>query len=107
MADAGAGFTKVMPLIQLPVGAQQALSLQGHRVLVCRTESGVFALEDKCPHVGMPLCGGKLDGNVLRCPSHNATFDVTTGEPTKARNLGNVRTYEARIDDGWVWVSLP
>ena len=38
-----------------------------------------FAIEDTCPHADFSLAEGFLEGSVVECPGHFATFDVTTG----------------------------
>jgi nitrite reductase/ring-hydroxylating ferredoxin subunit len=34
---------------------------------------------------GAPLCEGELEGTVLTCPWHAATFDVVTGKALTRR----------------------
>src|SRR5690554_4568251 len=99
-------FVDVMALAYLPKGGQHAVTIEGRRVLLCHSESGVHAIENKCPHVGMPLCGGTLDGDVIRCPSHSATFDVRNGKPTRARNLSPVVTFAVQIEHGRIQVDV-
>lgn len=97
-------FVDVLPEAHLPQGQQRTVTLQGQRILLCHSASGVFAIEDKCPHIGMPLCGGVLEGDVIRCPSHNATFDLRDGKPTRARRLSSVRCYAVQVKGGQIAV---
>ncbi len=39
-----------------------------------------FALQDACPHRGMPLSYGRFDGQQLECSYHGWTFDAHTGQ---------------------------
>ena len=39
-----------------------------------------FALRDACPHRGMPLSCGQLDGAQVECSYHGWRFDVHTGQ---------------------------
>lgn len=44
-------------------------------VVMYRTAEGTpVALYDRCPHRGLPLSMGKVDGNVLRCGYHGIEF---------------------------------
>ena len=53
----------------------------GRQYLVLRTEAGVFACTNRCPHEGYPLSEGVLtDGHVLTCNWHNWKFDLASGE---------------------------
>jgi phenylpropionate dioxygenase-like ring-hydroxylating dioxygenase large terminal subunit len=49
----------------------------GQRVVVFRTRSGkVVASEAYCPHLGAHFgSGGRVEGELLRCPFHGFSFD--------------------------------
>ena len=49
-------------------------------VLVRPSNDQVCIFEDYCPHLGLPLSGGRLDGDNLVCRWHGAHFSLTTGE---------------------------
>jgi nitrite reductase/ring-hydroxylating ferredoxin subunit/catechol 2,3-dioxygenase-like lactoylglutathione lyase family enzyme len=51
----------------------------GRRVVVANVEGQLFALEDRCPHLGGPLSTGVLRGRTITCPWHGWGVDVTTG----------------------------
>ncbi len=36
-------------------------------------------MEDACPHAGVPLSDGTLEGCVITCRAHGWPFDVRTG----------------------------
>ena len=40
------------------------------RILVCNAEGEFYAIENKCPHIHIPLDSGRLIGCVLECPLH-------------------------------------
>ena len=47
------------------------------RVLYRTCGDAVVALEDRCPHRGFPLHGGRLINDQLECGYHGFTFDAT------------------------------
>ena len=51
----------------------------GHRLLLSRVKGRVYAVVDRCPHMGMSLARGKIDGGVVTCPFHNSRFDLCSG----------------------------
>jgi nitrite reductase (NADH) small subunit len=51
----------------------------GRRVVVANVEGQMFALEDRCPHLGGPLSKGVLRGRTITCPWHGWAVDVATG----------------------------
>jgi nitrite reductase/ring-hydroxylating ferredoxin subunit len=67
----------------------------------------VYAVDNKCPHMGMPLHEGAIDGDqTLVCRYHQWKFDLKTGTSTFAPNI-YVKKYEAKVEDGFVFVKMP
>jgi nitrite reductase/ring-hydroxylating ferredoxin subunit len=91
-----------LPLASLRVGQQRCVNLGSKVVLVCRTEGGVFAVENRCPHYESALFGGALSGETIRCPMHGAKFDLRTGESLTSKGLGPVKTFAVTIEDDFV-----
>ena len=98
-------FVRLLPLEEVPVGSYASATIGSRSVLVCRTEEGVFVVEDKCSHMGFPLRGGRLVGARICCPEHSAEFDVRTGEPLCAPATRPVRAFAVRVSDGYVEAS--
>lgn len=48
-------------------------------VLLCWDDGEVFALDNRCPHMGFPLSKGTLKDGVLTCHWHHAQFDLRSG----------------------------
>jgi nitrite reductase/ring-hydroxylating ferredoxin subunit len=47
---------------------------------LARTYFGLIrAYEDHCPHLGLPLSAGRLDGERLICTGHHWEYDARTG----------------------------
>ncbi len=97
---------EVTELAGLAEGKPSAVFPLGLPVLLIRRGGEVFALENRCAHMGCPLAAGKLDGHILQCPCHDWRFDVRDGKFIGAPEL-SVRTYPAEIRDGKVFVRLP
>lgn len=72
-ADAG------IPMEDLWIGEMKGIAVDGRRVLLVRLEEGVFAYEDRCAHLGVPLSEGTLADGVLTCRAHHYQYDVRTG----------------------------
>src|SRR5579871_4637589 len=109
-------------LAQAPApGAKCVIEVSGHSVGLFNVAGVYYALADRCPHRGAPLCsqgevvgeiqaeGGKVvlvgEGEYLRCPWHKWDFAIATGQSCVAPWL-RVRRYPVRIEGEEVVVSL-
>jgi nitrite reductase/ring-hydroxylating ferredoxin subunit len=51
-----------------------------HRpILVVHDRGRVFALDNRCPHMGFPLERGSVEDGILTCHWHHARFDLASG----------------------------
>jgi nitrite reductase (NADH) small subunit len=80
----------------------------GTLVLILRTTRGVFAFENRCPHLGSSLADAEVRGRRLTCPAHGYQYDLASGQCVRGR-LGPRRltTYPLRIERGRVWLVFP
>ena len=44
-----------------------------------RADDGFFAIENACPHAGVPLSQGDLKGCIVTCLAHGFQYDLRTG----------------------------
>jgi 3-phenylpropionate/trans-cinnamate dioxygenase ferredoxin subunit len=106
----------------IPPGGRKLVDVSGRDVAVFNLSGEFFALANKCPHRGGPLCKGNLTGLVLsdgpgdynytrlgeiiRCPWHNWEFDIRTGkswcdpEKVQARRFGVSVEKGAKLIEG-------
>ncbi len=94
------------------VGALDELKAKGMMVvgggacplLVVHDRGSVFALDNRCPHLGFPLHRGSVEDGVLTCHWHHARFDLCTGG-TFDLWADDVPTAAVELrKDGTVWV---
>jgi nitrite reductase/ring-hydroxylating ferredoxin subunit len=51
-----------------------------HRpILVVEDQDRIFALDNRCPHLGFPLDRGSIEDGILTCHWHHARFDLASG----------------------------
>ena len=98
-------------------GTVQAQLLLGTPLAICRDfQQRTFAFRDMCPHRGMPLSFGRIDGDRLECSYHGWQFDMSgrcrhipslvDGATLQTEKIG-VTTYPCEERDGYIWVYLP
>src|ERR1700722_6089455 len=66
-------------------------------------EGQVYAVDDRCPHMGFPLHRGTGENGLLTCHWHNARFDLESGG-TLDPFADDVRVYPVEVVDGEVMV---
>ncbi len=96
------------------------VEVDGLRIGVVRIGDEAFAVHDRCPHQGAPICRGAItsrigfeDGHVvtkpgepvLACPWHHWEFDLRTGRSLFDERY-RVRTFRTEIVGGRVRVRL-
>jgi nitrite reductase/ring-hydroxylating ferredoxin subunit len=75
-----------------------------HRpVLVVYDRGRVFALDNRCPHMGFPLDRGSVEDGILTCHWHHARFDLESG-CTFDLWADDTPTCPVELRDGDVWV---
>lgn len=89
------------------VRAQGRLLVQadGHAIVLFAQGDHIYAVDNRCPHMGFPLHRGSLKDGILTCHWHHARFDVTTGG-TFDPWADDVRVFPVQVRDGEVWVDL-
>jgi nitrite reductase/ring-hydroxylating ferredoxin subunit len=98
---------------EIPPGARKLVDVDGRSIGVFNVDGTYWAVRNRCPHQGGPLCAGvqvgavtsdgpgsytyERSGEILRCPWHAWEFDIRTGaswfDPSRAR----VRAYEVEL----------
>jgi nitrite reductase/ring-hydroxylating ferredoxin subunit len=68
---------------QIKEGELLAVKVENQKVILTKIDDKIYAVENKCPHLGMPLAKGKVCDRAVTCPWHGASFDLTTGENVK------------------------
>jgi nitrite reductase/ring-hydroxylating ferredoxin subunit len=99
-----AGFFRAASLADLEEKRMMTVRGADRPVLLCRHEGQVFALDNRCPHMGFPLHKGSLDDGLLTCHWHHARFDLRSG---CAFDLwaDDAPVFEVRVEGDDIWVS--
>jgi len=72
-------FIRVATLDELKTAGM--IVVRGARcpLLVVYDDGKVFALDNRCPHLGFPLHRGTVEDGILTCHWHHARFDLASG----------------------------
>lgn len=95
----------VCRLEDLPAGESVRLDTTPP-VAVFNADGELFAIDDTCSHQDASLSEGWLEGCLVECPLHAASFDLRTGRPVCLPARRPVRTHQVYVEDGVVHVRL-
>ena len=101
---------------EIPPGGRKIVEVAGRSIGVFNLAGEFFALRNRCPHQGGPLCEGKTfgriqarvpgaieyshPGEILTCAWHGWEFDIRTGRSWCAPEKLRVRRYEVSVAPG-------
>ena len=83
-------------------------------ILITKIGDKIYGLDAICTHARCILGHVDFNKKIVKCPSHNATYDLETGSmieaPSVAPNFpkekGGLKTFNIRIEEGWIEVEI-
>ncbi len=90
VADQAPDYEPILDAAELPEGSMRRVTRGDLDVLVAHTPLGLFATDDRCPHMSAPLSIGELDGCIVACPLHEGRFDLQSGDPARMPTTGGL-----------------
>ena len=94
---------RVCSLDELKGSRTKVVSAEGRTVLVIADQGNVYALDNRCPHMGFPLERGTIRDGILTCHWHHAKFDLGSG-CTFDPFADDTPSFYVEIRDGEVWL---
>jgi nitrite reductase/ring-hydroxylating ferredoxin subunit len=79
--------------------------LDGHAIVLFASNDALFAVDNRCPHMGFPLDRGTVADGILTCHWHHARFDLAGGG-TFDQFADDVRAYPVEVRDGDIYIDL-
>ena len=98
-------FIDVCAIAELQANRIKRVIVGDRALALCHTASGIFAVDNTCPHRGGPLSEGDIIGNEVVCPWHLWGFDAATGLCAGNPDIA-VATHEVRIEGDRILVKL-
>ena len=100
-----ANFVRVGSLAKIPEGKSMTVTADGHVIALFHTAEGIFAVDNRCPHMGFPLDRGTVKDCILTCHWHHARFDLHSGGAFD-QWADDVRAFPLKVADGEIFVDL-
>lgn len=79
--------------------------MQGHNIVIFYHEGDIYALDNRCPHMGFPLSRGSTKDGILTCDWHHARFDIKTGGCFDLW-ADDVPTFPVNVVDDMIFVTI-
>lgn len=99
-------WIEVGTLDDIPVlGARVVRTRRGDIAVFRNSQDEVFALRDRCPHLGGPLSQGIVHGRTVTCPLHGWCIELTDGRACPP-DEGSTPDYKVEVRDGKVLLAL-
>ena len=101
-------------LSEFAPGSRKIVTVDGRSIGVFNIRGQFYALRNRCPHQGAPLCLGRVKGTtlsstpyeyvygrdqeIIQCPWHGWEFEIATGRTYFNPHRMRVKTYEVTVE---------
>ena len=99
-------FVRVATTSEIKPGGAKKVESGGKQIALFNSNGTFYAIDELCTHRGGPLSEGELNGTVVTCPWHGATFDVTSGKVMGGPTVKNQGCYRVQVVGNEVQVDL-
>ena len=72
-------YQRIATVAEVTKVGLHTVHLNGHVIVLVHHEGDIYALDNRCPHMGFPLDKGSVQDGILTCHWHHARFDLCTG----------------------------
>ncbi|GCF13128.1 hypothetical protein Harman_10630 [Haloarcula mannanilytica] len=96
-------YQAVAPLDRLREETPVVEQVGGRSIAFFAHDDSVYAVDNRCPHMGFPLSEGTVDDGLLTCHWHHARFELACGD-TLDPWADDVQTFPVAVRDGTVFV---
>jgi nitrite reductase/ring-hydroxylating ferredoxin subunit len=87
-------------------GGRLSVTVKKYTVAIFIYDSKVYAVDNRCPHMGFPLNQGTVKDGILTCHWHHARFDLMNGG-TFDQWAGDVTSFPVEIrNENEVWIDI-
>jgi nitrite reductase/ring-hydroxylating ferredoxin subunit len=99
------GLARAASLAELRAAGRLVVHLDRHTLCLFAEGDEVYAVDNRCPHMGFPLHRGTVCDGILTCHWHHARFDLATGG-TFDQFADELRRFPVSLDGDAVLVDL-
>jgi 3-phenylpropionate/trans-cinnamate dioxygenase ferredoxin component len=103
MAESWVEFCRVG---DIPAGQREVFDTDSASIILFNVDGHFYAVENMCSHEEYELAEGDLEGCILTCPKHGATFDIRTGQHLTTPAYFPIKSFPVRVEGDAVQLLL-
>jgi nitrite reductase/ring-hydroxylating ferredoxin subunit len=93
----------VASMDDLAEGGRSVVQADGQAIALFFHEEEVYAVDNRCPHMGFPLTRGTVEDGILTCHWHHARFELEEGD-TFDPWADDVQTFPVDVRDDEIYL---
>ncbi|MFL6464554.1 MAG: Rieske 2Fe-2S domain-containing protein [Bryobacteraceae bacterium] len=97
-------FTPVCSESDLQEDKPKKVTWQETDIFLLKRGTEIYAMGDKCAHLGGPLSEGKIEGDTVQCPWHGSRFCLKDGSVENGPATNNQPVLDVTVEGGQVLV---
>ena len=97
-------FEKACDAADLTDNQLKRTTVKGVDIVLLKRGNQIFALGEKCSHLGGPLSEGQVEGDTVQCPWHGSRFCLKTGAVVDGPATNPQPALDVQVRDGVVFV---
>ncbi|MDJ0716439.1 MAG: Rieske (2Fe-2S) protein [Prochloraceae cyanobacterium] len=105
MSEQNQNYIRVASQSDVETKGYLVTKVQGETIALFHHKDKIYAIDNRCPHMGFPLHRGSVNDCILTCHWHHARFDLNTGG-TFDLWADDVPTFPVEVRDGEVWINV-
>jgi nitrite reductase/ring-hydroxylating ferredoxin subunit len=98
-------FTKAANMEDIWNGEMISCDISGTKVVLIRIDDSVYAYEDRCAHLALPLSEGSLSEDRLICAGHHWEYDPCTGKGINPKSAC-LTSFAVKIEERQILVDI-
>lgn len=81
-----------------------SIEINTQKIAIFRSPSGLWALEDNCPHQNLPIAGSVcINSDTISCPFHGLLIKLKTGQ---AGRYSTLKSYPIQVRRDGVFIEV-
>jgi nitrite reductase/ring-hydroxylating ferredoxin subunit len=100
-----ARYVRVTSVADVRAAGSVLVHVEKHTIALFYSNDKIYAIDNRCPHMGFPLHGSTCKDGIVTCPWHHARFDIASGG-TFDFWADDVLAFPVEIRNDEVWVNV-